>query len=469
MSVRNRPDPLITRIGWTRRASAVCHLDSGQPRPVRPRARYSPDHHCIASIKRSPQQGKSARKATPREAHADWVTRAHRRIPVLLIEAQNAGPAGASSLASPAHARAQPAPSFHPRPCGHHGGYLADFSMSGLMARIVAMADLSNFGWPGLHFHRQPAHRPCQRLRRRDGRGLRQWHSKRLAASFTIAGQYLDFSESGLCASDGPGRLLPSDRPWPVRRPGSSSTSGSKMIRVEDLQASAQISPAEGRSHPNRSRECLAETKLQALAEPPRWSMATTASAATLPPFSEISHSLRRRPVMEEKDAANWAFDTTTDPRRRPSPSHRPIHPDRYPGLKGGRRRSVDRYASRLVAEVETAHRSSSRRRGRPEKIRRRSRAPPSSEFATRPRPTHRRRPAPRPGRVRRLPRMDEGPDRGRRRLLPPPTPRLEGLVDVSRKRRRTPAAFHADLCGRILARAMRARAIGHGHQRLHR
>ncbi len=268
------------------------------------------------SLEERTEQGKAARKATPREAHADWVAPADRADPVALIEAQNED--RLPFLVPVRHARMGVNPfTFYRGAAAIMAADLAGSPMSGLMAQIGGDAHLSNFG-----AYASPERQLIVDANDFDETlvGPWEWDLKRLAASFTIAGQYLEFSDADCARATR--RVVRSYRKAMAEFAGLGFLDlWQQTIRVEDLQASAGVSPAELAQRLDRfEKRARKKTSLQAvgkLTEMVDGHYRIRSQPPVLFPLAEvpIGHDAS---VMEE--AANRAFEeykSTLDDARR--------------------------------------------------------------------------------------------------------------------------------------------------------
>jgi uncharacterized protein (DUF2252 family) len=140
-----------------------------------------------ASVEERAQLGRGARKEVPRSSHADWTPPSGRPDPVGLLEGQNEN--RVPWLVPIRHARMRVSPfTFYRGTARIMASDLADTPVSGLTVQLGGDAHLSNFG----------AYASPERQLVFDANdfdetlaGPWEWDLKRLAVSFTIAGQHL--------------------------------------------------------------------------------------------------------------------------------------------------------------------------------------------------------------------------------------------------------------------------------------
>ncbi|MEZ5170709.1 MAG: DUF2252 domain-containing protein [Acidimicrobiia bacterium] len=134
--------------------------------------------------------GRAARKDVPRSSHGDWSPAEGRRDPITLLEEQNA--TRVPWLVPLRHARMRVSPfTFYRGTARIMAADLASTPVSGFTAQLGGDAHLSNFG-----AYASPERQLVFDANDFDEtlRGPWEWDLKRLAASFTIAGQHLGFS-----------------------------------------------------------------------------------------------------------------------------------------------------------------------------------------------------------------------------------------------------------------------------------
>lgn len=134
--------------------------------------------------------GREARKEVPRSSHAVWSPSEGRRDPVTLLEEQNE--TRLPFLVPLRHARMRVSPfTFYRGTARIMAADLTPTPVSGLTAQLGGDAHLSNFG-----AYASPERQLVFDANDFDEtlRGPWEWDLKRLAASFTVAGQHLGFS-----------------------------------------------------------------------------------------------------------------------------------------------------------------------------------------------------------------------------------------------------------------------------------
>ncbi len=138
--------------------------------------------------------GREARRGVPRSSHGAWEPAAGRRDPVTLLEEQNA--TRVPWLVPVRHARMRVSPfTFYRGTARIMAADLAPTPTSGLQVQLGGDAHLSNFG----------AYASPERALVFDANdfdetlpGPFEWDVKRLAASFTVAGQYLGLDRAAV-------------------------------------------------------------------------------------------------------------------------------------------------------------------------------------------------------------------------------------------------------------------------------
>lgn len=146
--------------------------------------------HPPTVVEASAERGRAARKAVPRSSHGDWTPAADRRDPVAILEEQNA--TRVPWLVSVRHARMRVSPfTFYRGGARIMAADLAPTPVSGLEVQLGGDAHLANFGG-----YASPERQLVFDANDFDEtlRGPWEWDLKRLAASFTVAGQHLGLS-----------------------------------------------------------------------------------------------------------------------------------------------------------------------------------------------------------------------------------------------------------------------------------
>lgn len=142
-----------------------------------------------ASLDERREMGRAARAVAPRSSHAEWVTPDGRPDPIAVIEGQNQS--RLAFLVPVRHQRMGANPfAFYRGAAAIMAGDLASTPASGLTVQLGGDAHLSNFG-----AYASPERHLVVDANDFDEtlRGPWEWDLKRLATSFTIAGQYLGF------------------------------------------------------------------------------------------------------------------------------------------------------------------------------------------------------------------------------------------------------------------------------------
>jgi uncharacterized protein (DUF2252 family) len=184
------------------------------------------------------EAGRQARRATPRSSHAEWSAPPDRSDPVSLLEAQNES--RLSFLVPLRHARMGVSPfTFYRGAAAIMAADLTGTPDSGLDVQLGGDAHLSNFG-----AYASPERQLIVDANDFDEtlRGPWEWDLKRLAASFTIAGQHLGFApEDSRRVTD---RVTRAYRKAMAEfaRTGFLELWNQSM-RVDDIQAAAGVSP----------------------------------------------------------------------------------------------------------------------------------------------------------------------------------------------------------------------------------
>lgn len=143
------------------------------------------------TLKERASEGRAARKKVARSSHGDWVPPADRRDPVALLEEQNRS--RLPFLVPIRHARMRVSPfTFYRGTARIMAADLAATPTSGLTVQLGGDAHCSNFG-----AYASPERQLVFDANDFDEtlRGPWEWDLKRLAVSFTVAGQSLGFSK----------------------------------------------------------------------------------------------------------------------------------------------------------------------------------------------------------------------------------------------------------------------------------
>ena len=207
--------------------------------------------------------GREARRKVPRSSHGAWEPAAGRRDPVTLLEEQNAN--RVPWLVPVRHARMRVSPfTFYRGTARIMAADLAPTPTSGLQVQLGGDAHLSNFG----------AYASPERELIFDANdfdetlpGPWEWDVKRLAASFTVAGQHLGLDRATIRKATA--TVVRSYRKAMAEyAPMGYLDVWYDQLTVEDLQAANHISAAEMAERVKRfSTKARKRTNLQALAK----------------------------------------------------------------------------------------------------------------------------------------------------------------------------------------------------------
>jgi uncharacterized protein (DUF2252 family) len=242
------------------------------PAPARKRTAQTPARARAAELTSAPahlslqerrEVGREARRKVPRSSHGEWEPAAARRDPVTLLEEQNAS--RVPWLVPVRHARMRVSPfTFYRGTARIMAADLAPTPTSGLQVQLGGDAHLSNFG----------AYASPERELVFDANdfdetlpGPWEWDVKRLAASFTVAGQHLGLD--GAAIRRATATVVRSYRKAMAEyAPMGYLDVWYDEFTVEDLQAANHISGAEMAERVKRfSSKARKRTSLQALAK----------------------------------------------------------------------------------------------------------------------------------------------------------------------------------------------------------
>jgi uncharacterized protein (DUF2252 family) len=205
--------------------------------------------------------GRAARREVPRANHAQWSAPADRPDPIAILEAQNED--RLPWLVPIRHARMGVNPfTFYRGAAAIMASDLVGTPSSGLHVQLGGDAHLSNFG-----AYASPERQLVVDANDFDETlvGPWEWDLKRLATSFTIAGQYLGFSKDDCRRA--------TSRVTHAYRKAMGEFAGmgflelwNQSIRVEDIRAAAGMSPQELEKRIDRfRRRAQKKTSLQAV------------------------------------------------------------------------------------------------------------------------------------------------------------------------------------------------------------
>jgi uncharacterized protein (DUF2252 family) len=260
--------------------------------------------------------GREARRAVPRSSHGDWAPAPGCPDPIAILEAQNAS--RLPFLVPVRHARMGVNPfTFYRGAAAIMAADLVATPTSGLTVQLGGDAHLSNFG-----AYASPERHLIVDANDFDETlpGPWEWDLKRLAASFTIAGQHLGFSKTDC-------RRVTDRVTFAYREAMAGFASmgflelWNQSSRVEDVEAAAGVDPAELATRLERfQRRARKKTSLQAvgkLTELVDGHYRILSQPPVLFPLRELPDE--RGPEVLE-DAARTAFEaytTTLDDARR--------------------------------------------------------------------------------------------------------------------------------------------------------
>jgi uncharacterized protein (DUF2252 family) len=263
------------------------------------------------------EAGREARKAVPRSSHADWQPAPDRPDPVAILEAQNTS--RLPFLVPVRHARMGVNPfTFYRGAAAVMAADLAASPTSGLEVQLGGDAHLSNFG-----AYASPERHLIVDANDFDETlpGPWEWDLKRLAASFTIAGQHLGFSRRDCRRA--------TDRVTFAYREAMAGFASMGFLelwnqssRVEDVEAAGGIDAAELATRLDRFQQrAKKKTSLQAvgkLTELVDGHYRILSQPPVLFPLDELDDD-RSPAVLEEAARTAFAQYTTTldDARRR--------------------------------------------------------------------------------------------------------------------------------------------------------
>ena len=231
------------------------------PAPRRPAQTLAPREHLTLQERRD--VGREARRRVPRSSHGSWQPATGRPDPVTLLEEQNA--TRVPWLVPVRHARMRVSPfTFYRGTARIMAADLASTPTSGLQVQLGGDAHLSNFG----------AYASPERELIFDANdfdetlpGPWEWDVKRLAASFTVAGQHLGLDRATVRKATATA-VRAYRKAMAEYAPMGYLDVWYDQFTVEDLQAANHISAAEMAKRVQRfSSKARKRTSLQALAK----------------------------------------------------------------------------------------------------------------------------------------------------------------------------------------------------------
>jgi uncharacterized protein (DUF2252 family) len=248
----------------TAKAAAPTRRRTTKAQPQVPRrAAKVPTPPVHLTLQERSEIGREARRRVPRSSHGGWEPAASRRDPVTLLEEQNA--TRVPFLVPIRHARMRVSPfTFYRGTARIMAADLASTPTSGLQVQLGGDAHLSNFG----------AYASPERELVFDANdfdetlpGPWEWDVKRLAASFTVAGQHLGLDRAAVRNATATAVRAYREAMAEYAPMGHLDVWYDEFT-VGDLQAANHINAAEMAKRVNRfSSKARKRTSLQALAK----------------------------------------------------------------------------------------------------------------------------------------------------------------------------------------------------------